>query len=253
MVIERLQDAVAQADKAHIQIALIALLSLFLQIHRQFCGDDRLDVIGLGQGFQLHIIVQHHKLMLQIGTSEGACLHLCDTACVHVAAQQRTKDNTNAAFALAALADQQKHLLAFGGGNKAVPHKFLQGQDVLRLQKLRQKMQPCHWLRSFWIVGNGQTVPAEILFRTECAVQIIGAVRHMNAVLIQGQLFGAALHPHDIQQICDFLCNPTGHIILDAVIDHLFQAVFIVYSAVDREKRSVYRDHWIFPEKFFAE
>ena len=114
-------------------------------------------------------------------------------------------------------------------------------------------MQPCHWLRSFWIVGNGQTVPAEILFRTECAVQIIGAVRHMDAVLIQGQLFGAALHPHDIQQICDFLCNPTGHIILDAVIDHLFQAVFIVYSAVDREKRSVYRDHWIFPEKFFAE
>ena len=113
-------------------------------------------------------------------------------------------------------------------------------------------MQPCHWLRSFWIVRNGQTVPAEILLRTECAVQIIGAVRHMDAVLIQGQLFGAALHPHDIQQIYDFLCNPTGHIILDAVIDHLFQAVFIVYSAVYREKRSVYRDHWIFPEKFFA-
>ena len=125
MVIERLQDAVAQADKAHIQIALIALLSLFLQIHRQFCGDDCLDVIGLGQGFQLHIIVQHHKLMLQIGTSEWACLHLCDTACVHVAAQQRTKDNTNAAFALATFANQKKHLLAFGGGNKAVSHKFL--------------------------------------------------------------------------------------------------------------------------------
>ena len=114
-------------------------------------------------------------------------------------------------------------------------------------------MQPCHWLRRFWIVGNRQTVPAEILFRTECAVQIIGAVRHMDAVLIQGQLFGAALHPHDIQQVCDFLCNAAGHIILDAVINHLFQAVFIVYSAVDREKRPVYRDHWIVPEKFFAE
>ena len=79
------------------------------------------------------------------------------------------------------------------------------------------------------------------------------AVRHMDAVLIQGQLFGAALHPHDIQQICDFLCNPTGHITLDAVINHLFQAVFIVYSAIDREKSIVHRDHRIITEKFFTE
>ena len=80
---------------------------------------------------------EYHKLMFQIGTSKGACLHLGDTARVHVATQQRTKDDTDAAFALAALADQQEHLLSFGGGDKAIPHELLQGKNVLRLQKLR--------------------------------------------------------------------------------------------------------------------
>ena len=71
--------------------------------------------------------------MFQIGTSKGACLHLGDTARVHVTAKQRTKNNTDAAFALAALADEQEHLLSFGGGDKAISHKLLQGQNVLRL------------------------------------------------------------------------------------------------------------------------
>ena len=132
-VIERLQDTVTQADEAYIQITLIALLSLFLQIHRQLRCDNRLDVVGLGESFQFHIIVQHHKLMFQICTSKGTCLHLCDTACVHVAAKQRTKDDTDAAFPLAALTDQQEHLLSLGGGDKAISHNLLQGQNVLRL------------------------------------------------------------------------------------------------------------------------
>ena len=46
-------------------------------------------------------------------------------------------------------------------------------------------MQPCHRLRSIGIIGNGQTVAAEILFGTECAVQIVRAVRHMDTVLVQ--------------------------------------------------------------------
>ena len=85
------RDTVTQADEAYIQITLIALLSLFLQIHRQLRCDNRLDVVGLGESFQFHIIVQHHKFMFQICTSKGTCLHLCDTACVHVAAKQRTR------------------------------------------------------------------------------------------------------------------------------------------------------------------
>lgn len=122
-------------DRIHVanEIPLIALLSLFLQVHRQLRCDDCLDVVGLGQSFQLHIIVQHHKLMFQIGTSERACLHFCNTARVHVTAQQRTKNNTDTALALAALADQQEHLLSLGGWDKAISHELLQGQNILRL------------------------------------------------------------------------------------------------------------------------
>ena len=42
-------------------------------------------------------------------------------------------------------------------------------------------------MRSIGIIGNGQTVSAEVLFRAECAVQIVRAVRHMDAILVQGE------------------------------------------------------------------
>ena len=71
--------------------------------------------------------------MFQIGTSKGTCLHLGDTTRVHIAAKQRTKHNSNTALALAALTDQQEHLLSLGGGDKAISHELLQGQNVLRL------------------------------------------------------------------------------------------------------------------------
>ena len=79
------------------------------------------ELIGLDATEQTAI----DKLMFQIGTSERACLHFCDTARVHVTAQQRTKDDTDAALALAALADKQKHLLSLCGWDKAISHELL--------------------------------------------------------------------------------------------------------------------------------
>src|SRR5690554_4460140 len=82
---------------------------------------------------------------------------------------------------------------------------------------------------------------------------MIGAVCHMDAVLIQEKIGSTALHSHYIQKICDPFCNVAGHIGLDTVIDFFFQPVFIVHNAVYREKGSVYRNHGIVPEKFFTE
>ena len=122
---EGLQDTVPKSDEPHIQISLIALLSLSLQIHGQLCGDNRLDIVGLGQRFQLHIIVQHQKLMFQVGTGKVACLHLCHASGFHVGSQQRTKNNADPALAFAALSRQHEHLLTFGGGDEAIADKFL--------------------------------------------------------------------------------------------------------------------------------
>ena len=163
-VIEGLERPVAQRQKADVQISLIALPPFLLQIHRKLGCDNGLDVVGLGQRLQLHVIVHHQKLMLQIRAGKGACLHLGDAAGVHVVSQQRAKHQPDAALALATLAGEDQHLLSLGGGDKAVPHELLQGGNVLRLQKLGQKMQPFLRLRRVGLIGYRQTVPAEVFF-----------------------------------------------------------------------------------------
>ena len=71
-IIQGFHRAVAECNKPGVHSALIALLSLSLQIQRHFCGDNGLDVVGLGEGFQLQIIIDHDENMLQIGTGKGA-------------------------------------------------------------------------------------------------------------------------------------------------------------------------------------
>jgi len=44
--------------------------------------------------------------------------------CFLAQSPQRLTEQTNAAFTLAAFANQKKHLLAFSGGDKTVTHKF---------------------------------------------------------------------------------------------------------------------------------
>ena len=170
--------------KKIIETMLIVLLSLFLQVHRQLCCDDCLDVVGLGQSFQLHVIVHHHKLMFQIGTGKGACLHFCDTACVHVAAKQRTKDNTDAAFSLATGADDQQHLLGFGGGDQAVAHIFLEGHNIHGAQELIEKIQPGFRLLTGPAIIDRQTVTADDLEVQKAVLEVHGAVCHMNDIRI---------------------------------------------------------------------
>ena len=59
LVVKRRQRPVAEAEKAHIEQTLVALDAFALQIHLALGGDDGLDVVGFGQGAQIHIIVHH--------------------------------------------------------------------------------------------------------------------------------------------------------------------------------------------------
>lgn len=94
------------------------------------------DIVGLGQGAHIHIVIHHQELVFQVCTAEPVALHLLDAGGIHAVPQQLAHDKTNAAFALAALADKHEHFLPLSGRQQAVTQKLLQGGNVLRLQQL---------------------------------------------------------------------------------------------------------------------
>lgn len=66
------------------------------------------------------IVIHHQELVFQVCTAEPVALHLLDAGGIHAVPQQRAHDKTNAAFALAALADEHEHLLSLGGWQQTV-------------------------------------------------------------------------------------------------------------------------------------
>ena len=133
-VVQGRQRTVAKAEEAHIKLTLVTLYALALHVHLALGGHDGFDIIGLGQGAHIHIVVNHQELVLQVCATEPVALHLLDAGGVHAVAQQGTHDQTDAAFALAALADEHEHFLPLGGGQQAVTKKFLQGGNIIFLQ-----------------------------------------------------------------------------------------------------------------------
>ena len=170
MVVERFQIAVGKGKKPDVHLALIALLALALQVHRHFGGDEGLEIVGGLQRFQLHVVIHHQQLVLQIGAGEGAALHLGDAAVFQVAAEQLLHHNPDTAFALAAVALEQHHGLSAVRRNQAVAEVFLQGQNVLRFQKIGQKPQPCHRLWRTGVISDGKPVAAEFFFGAKLTI-----------------------------------------------------------------------------------
>ena len=93
--------------------------------------------MGGFQSFHLHVIVHHHKLMLQISSGKRATLHLGNAAVFQVVTQHLLHHNPDAAFALTAVAFQQHHGLPTVSGKKAIAEVLLQSKNVLVLQKFR--------------------------------------------------------------------------------------------------------------------
>ena len=142
LVVQGGQRTVAKAEKADIELTLIALNALALHVHLALGRDDGFDIVGLGQGAQIHIIIHHQEFVLQVRTAEPVALHLLDAGGIHAVAQQRAHDQPDAAFALAALADEHEHFLPLGSRQQAVAEKLLQGWNIIFLQQLGQELQP---------------------------------------------------------------------------------------------------------------
>ena len=61
----------------------VDLDTLALHVHLALRGHDGFDIVGLGQGAHVHIIVHHQQLALQVGAAEPIVLHLLDAGGVH--------------------------------------------------------------------------------------------------------------------------------------------------------------------------
>ena len=121
LVVQGGQRTVSEAEEPDIELALVTLDALALHVHFALGRDDGFDIVGLGQGAQIHIIVHHQEFVLQVRTAEPVALHLLDAGGIHAVAQQGAHDKTDTAFALAALADEHEHLLSLGSRQQAVP------------------------------------------------------------------------------------------------------------------------------------
>ena len=145
--------------------------------------------------------------------------------------------HTNPGLPLAAVALDEQHYLTPGAGNQAVAHELLQGQNVFRLQKLRQKPQPDLRLRCVGIVGNGQAVQAKTLFLHKPAVQKQGSVGEEDTILILFQFSPViALHANGFQQIFGFRHQSSGQVLFD-IVEHIPQEpVFVGDDALRGEK-----------------
>ena len=88
LVVQGGERTVSEAEETYIKLALVALNTLAFHVHFALGCDDGFDIIGLGQGAQIHIIVHHQELVFQVRTAEPVALHLLDAGGIHAVAQQ---------------------------------------------------------------------------------------------------------------------------------------------------------------------
>lgn len=184
--------------------------------------------------------------MLQIGPGEGTALHLGDAAVFQIAAQKLLHHHADAALALAAVALEQHHHLPAVRRNQAVAEVFLQGQNVLWFQQVRQKPQPCHRLRRAGVISDGETVAAEFFFDTKLTIKKQRAVGNMNTVLLNGQLRRVGFQPERFQKGGGAASRAARKMRAQHLIDLLADALFVSNAALHGEKAAVHADHRVF-------
>ena len=199
--------------------------------------------MGGFQRLQLHVVVHHQQLVLQIGSGEGAALHLGDAAVFQVAAEQLLHHHADAALALAAVALEQHHGLPAVRRNQAVAEVFLQGQNVLRFQQVRQKPQPCYRLRRAGVISDGEPVAAEFFLRAERAAEKQRAIGNVDAVFLNGQLRRVSLQPERLQKGGGAASRAARKMRAQHLIDLLANALFVSNAALHGEKAAVHADH----------
>ena len=202
-------------------------------VHLAFGGDDGFDIVRLTQRTHIHVVIHHQEPVLQIRPGEFVRLNFLDAGSIHADPEDRFHDESHTRLALAALSDHQEHLLGPGRREQAVPQVLLQRRDVLRHQELRKELQPYVRRACCRIVGDVQPVPAVFLFFAEMAVQIPGAVGHMNTVLMKRDLVGEGHHLDRLHKVLDLPGSPGLDPVADLHEDLAFQGGLVGDKALD--------------------
>ena len=240
MVVQRGQRTVAEAEKPGVDVPLVALDTLALQVQLGFGSDNRFDIVGLRQGVHVHVIVNHQQAALQIGTGKAVVLHLLDAAIAGGIPHEPLEHQPDAGLALAALANDEHHLLPLGAGNEAVAQILLQGGDVGIVQQLVQEGQPAVRGGGFGVVLHRQAVLAEQAALLKRAVrQMVHAVVEVDAVLLDRKRVGKGQQLDGLQNVGDLFGQAGGDIFLDVLQDALFDLAFVLHRAVQRVQRTV--------------
>ncbi len=235
------------------QLALVALLALFLQVHGQFRRDDGFQIVGLREPLGLHVVVHHQQRMLQIGAGEAVGLHLVQVPVHHVVTENGSEHRPDPALALTAFAHQHQHLLGLGRGDQAVAHILLQRGNVLRIQKFMEKAEPALRRRCVGDIGHRQPVPTVFFVLGERTIQKQRSVCHMDTVGLQRQIFQIGLRPQHLQDAVQLFGHTAADRSLELVVDQLFQLTLVGDPLVHREEGSLYADHRVLCQVFLAE
>ena len=180
------------------------MLMLSFYIHLTFGSDDRFDIVRFGQCAHIHIVIHHKKPVFQIRPGKVIFFDLLDTGGIHIDSKKRSHDKANAGLAFTAFTDQHQHLLCFGSRDQAVPHIFLQCQNIFRYQKFRKESQPDTRHVYIRIVIDRQPVAAIFFIPSETAIQIPGAVCHMDPVIVQRDVLRISHELDRFQQVIHF-------------------------------------------------
>jgi len=75
LIVQGGQRTVAEAEEPDIELALVALNTLTLHVHFALGRDDRFDIVGLGQGAHVHIVICKVGISSGCSSSERNCSH----------------------------------------------------------------------------------------------------------------------------------------------------------------------------------
>ena len=92
--------------------------------------------------------------MFQVRPGETVFLDGLDAAVVHVVSQDGSHHLSQTGFTFTTVAGDDHHLLGFVSRDQTVAHEFLQGGDVLRIQKFLKKSKEPLRPGSVFVVGN---------------------------------------------------------------------------------------------------
>ena len=104
MVVQRGQRTVAEAEEPGVDVPLVALDTFALQVQLGLGGHDGLNIIRLGQGVHVHVIVNHQQAAFQIGAGKTVVLDFLDAAIAGGISHESLEHQPDAGLSLAALA-----------------------------------------------------------------------------------------------------------------------------------------------------